>query len=135
MKRDELLPAPYAEWEPLLKAALNDWDASAAWKVDPVKDQGLSGSLVLNAVLQGATTPRIPDGQYILKLASPARWGRRLDEVEAHGGDDRAGWAEVVRRMVEDEDAEVSETEAPIVVRWLAETYPKGSEGDAGAGS
>ncbi len=58
-----------------------------------------------------------------------------MDEVAAHGGDDRAGWAEVVRRMVEEEDAEVSEAEAPIVVRWLAETYPKGSGSDSDSDS
>ncbi|MCB9750268.1 MAG: hypothetical protein H6713_09735 [Myxococcales bacterium] len=48
-----------------------------------------------------------------------------MDEVEGHGGDDEAGWAEVVRRMVEDEEAEVGVDEAPIVVRFLAEKYPK----------
>ncbi|MEZ4426705.1 MAG: hypothetical protein R3A51_03325 [Nannocystaceae bacterium] len=46
-------------------------------------------------------------------------------EVEAHGGDDEAGWTAIVRRMVEDEGAEVEEADAAMIVRYLAETYPK----------
>jgi cytochrome c5 len=48
-----------------------------------------------------------------------------LDEVTAHGGDDEAGWSKVVKRMVEDEDAEVNEEDARTIVRYLAETRKK----------
>jgi cytochrome c5 len=46
-------------------------------------------------------------------------------EVDAHGGDDEAGWSKVVKRMVEDEGAEVGEADARTIVRYLAETRKK----------
>lgn len=48
-----------------------------------------------------------------------------LDEVSGHGGDDEAGWAKIVKRMVEDEGAELGEDEARTIVRFLAATYKK----------
>lgn len=48
-----------------------------------------------------------------------------LDEMDAHGGDDEAGWAKVVKRMVENEGAEVNEEDARTIVRFLAETRKK----------
>ena len=48
-----------------------------------------------------------------------------LDEIKEHGGDDEAGWAKIVKRMVEDEGAELGEDEARTIVRFLAATYKK----------
>ena len=48
-----------------------------------------------------------------------------LDEVSGHGGDDEAGWAKIVKLMVEDEGAELGEDEARTIVRFLAATYKK----------
>lgn len=48
-----------------------------------------------------------------------------LDEIDAHAGDDEAGWAKVVKRMVENEGAEVNEDDARTIVRFLAETRKK----------
>jgi cytochrome c5 len=48
-----------------------------------------------------------------------------LDEILAHGGDDEAGWAKIVKRMVENEGAEVNEEDARTIVRFLAETRKK----------
>jgi len=48
-----------------------------------------------------------------------------LDEVSGHGGDDEPGWATIVKRMVEDEGAELGEDEARTIVRFLAATYKK----------
>jgi cytochrome c5 len=48
-----------------------------------------------------------------------------LDEVSGHGGDDEPGWAQIVKRMVEDEGAELGEDEARTIVRFLAATYKK----------
>lgn len=47
-------------------------------------------------------------------------------EVDAHGGDDEAGWAKVIKRMVESEGAEIGEDDARVLVRYLAETRKKG---------
>lgn len=47
------------------------------------------------------------------------------DEVNAHGGDDEAGWSKIVKRMVENEGAEVNEEDARTIVRFLAETRKK----------
>jgi len=47
------------------------------------------------------------------------------DEVAAHGGDDEAGWSKIVKRMVENEGAEVNEDDARTIVRFLAETRKK----------
>ena len=46
-------------------------------------------------------------------------------EVDAHGGDDEAGWSKIVKRMVESEGAEVGEEDARTIVRYLAETRKK----------
>jgi len=48
-----------------------------------------------------------------------------LDEVTGHGGNDETGWAKIVRRMVEEEGAELGEDEARTIVRFLAATYKK----------
>lgn len=47
-----------------------------------------------------------------------------LTEVEGAGGMDEGGWAKVVKRMVEDNGAELSEDEARTIVRYLAVTFP-----------
>ncbi len=46
-------------------------------------------------------------------------------EVAEHGGDDEAGWAKIVKRMVEEEGAELGEDDARTIVRFLAETRKK----------
>ncbi|WP_236607260.1 hypothetical protein [Sandaracinus amylolyticus] len=46
-----------------------------------------------------------------------------LSDIDEHGGDDRAGWAGVVRRMIR-EGAELSTDEARIMVTYLAQRYP-----------
>ncbi|WP_053232349.1 hypothetical protein [Sandaracinus amylolyticus] len=46
-----------------------------------------------------------------------------LSDIDEHGGDDRAGWAAVVRRMIR-EGAELSTDEARIMVTYLAQRYP-----------
>jgi cytochrome c5 len=48
-----------------------------------------------------------------------------LDELDEHGGDDAAGWAKVVREMVSEEGAEVTEGEAAQLVQLLARTRPR----------
>ena len=48
-----------------------------------------------------------------------------LTDVEEHGGDDKAGWAEVVRQMIEDEEAELTQEEATLIVDYLVKHYPK----------
>jgi cytochrome c5 len=46
-----------------------------------------------------------------------------LSDIDEHGGDDRAGWAAVVRRMIQ-EGAELTTDEARILVTYLAARYP-----------
>ncbi len=46
-----------------------------------------------------------------------------LDEVEAHGGDDVAGWRSVVAAMVE-EGTELTDDEASLLSKYLAVKYP-----------
>ena len=48
-----------------------------------------------------------------------------LDEISNYGGENEAGWAKLVKRMVEDEGAELGEDEARTIVRFLAATYKK----------
>jgi cytochrome c5 len=47
-----------------------------------------------------------------------------LEEIEAHGGADVAGWAKVITDMVE-EGAEITEDEAMALAPYLAQAYPK----------
>lgn len=46
-----------------------------------------------------------------------------MDEVEAHGGDDIAGWRSVIASMVE-EGTELTEEEASLLTIYLAMKYP-----------
>ena len=48
-----------------------------------------------------------------------------LTDVEDHGGDDKEGWAEVVRQMIEDEEAELTPEETTLIVDYLVKHYPK----------
>lgn len=55
-----------------------------------------------------------------------------VDETEAHGGDDVAGWRSVVAAMVE-EGAEISDVEAVQLARYLAQRYPPAEKAPAAA--
>lgn len=48
-----------------------------------------------------------------------------MTDVEEFGGGTEAEWAEVTRRMIEEEDAELSADEAKLIVAYLAQHYPK----------
>lgn len=49
-------------------------------------------------------------------------------EVLDHGGDTEEGWSQVVRRMVVEQEMEISAVEAIQVARYLASTFPMKSE-------
>jgi len=44
------------------------------------------------------------------------------DELDEHGNDTREGWSQVVQRMVEENDAELTEEQARVVVDYLTAT-------------
>jgi hypothetical protein len=46
------------------------------------------------------------------------------DEMREHGGDTMAGWSRVIRRMIVNEGAEISDLEARIALRYLAGAFP-----------
>ena len=46
-----------------------------------------------------------------------------LSDIEAHGGDDRAGWASMLRRMIR-QGAELDSEETRVLVQYLSTTYP-----------
>lgn len=46
-----------------------------------------------------------------------------LSDVDAHGGDDRAGWSAMLRRMIR-QGAELTSEETRILVQYLSTTYP-----------
>jgi hypothetical protein len=48
-----------------------------------------------------------------------------LSELDEHGGDTRAGWSRIVRRMVQEHGAELSRWEIYNVARYLAVERPK----------
>ncbi len=50
-----------------------------------------------------------------------------MDEVEAHGGDDIAGWRSVIAAMVE-EGTELTDEEADLLARYLAVKWPAKEE-------
>jgi len=53
-----------------------------------------------------------------------------MDEVEAHGGDDIAGWRSVIAAMVE-EGTELTDEEADLLSRYLAVKWPAKDEAPA----
>jgi len=48
-----------------------------------------------------------------------------LDDIEEHGADTLEGWSEVVRQMIVEEEAEITEEQAALIIRHLFDTYPK----------
>jgi hypothetical protein len=48
-----------------------------------------------------------------------------LDELDEHGGDDEAGWTQILNKMVVEEGAKVTAPEARTIVDFLAATRPK----------
>lgn len=46
-----------------------------------------------------------------------------LSDIEAHGGDDRAGWASMLRRMIR-QGAELDSEETRVLVQYLSTMYP-----------
>ena len=48
-----------------------------------------------------------------------------LSDVDEFGGSDAEGWTEIVRQMVEDEEAELTSDERIVIARYLTETYPE----------
>ena len=49
----------------------------------------------------------------------------QLDELDKHGGDDEAGWTSILKKMVMEEGAKVTEPEARTIVSFLTATRPK----------
>ena len=48
-----------------------------------------------------------------------------LDDTIDHGPDTLEGWTKVVQQMIVEEEAEITDEQASIIIRYLAETYPK----------
>ena len=48
-----------------------------------------------------------------------------LDDTIDHGPDTYEGWTKVVQQMIVEEEAEITDEQASIIIRYLAETYPK----------
>jgi mono/diheme cytochrome c family protein len=48
-----------------------------------------------------------------------------LDELDKHGGDDEPGWAKILNKMVVEEGARVTASEARTIVNFLIATRPK----------
>jgi len=46
-----------------------------------------------------------------------------LSDIEAHGGDDRAGWSAMLRRMIR-QGAELDTEETRVLLQYLTTTYP-----------
>lgn len=59
-----------------------------------------------------------------LTLQAACTQCHELDEIDAHGGDDAAGWSKVVREMI-DEGAEISEADARVIVDLLVAEHPR----------
>jgi hypothetical protein len=50
------------------------------------------------------------------------------EEMREHGGDTMAGWSRVIRRMIVNEGAEITDREARIALRYLAGAFPPARE-------
>jgi len=117
-----------------LIAITPDMQQSAKVRMKAMKDQAERVAEVAEMPADTAATPEAAAAPAALDLAkAEALYKARctqcheLDEVNAHGGDDEAGWAKVVKRMVEDEGAELGEEEARTIVGFLAATQKKGA--------
>ncbi len=49
-----------------------------------------------------------------------------LEDTIDHGPDTLMGWTKVVQQMIVEEEAEINEEQANLIIRYLADTYPKG---------
>jgi cytochrome c5 len=48
-----------------------------------------------------------------------------LEDTIDHGPDTVQGWTEVVQQMIVEEEAEITDEQASLIIRYLADTYPK----------
>lgn len=48
-----------------------------------------------------------------------------LSDVDGHGGDSLTGWTKIVRQMIEEEGAELTEEQATMIIHYLAAVSPK----------
>jgi mono/diheme cytochrome c family protein len=111
-----------------LIAITPDMQQSAKVRKKAMKDQAVRVAEVADMPADTAATPdtTTPDAAKAAAIyKARCTQCHELDEVTGHGGDDEAGWAKVVKRMVEDEGAELGEDEARAIVRFLAATYKK----------
>lgn len=112
-----------------LIAITPDLQQSYKRKKQDQRDQAASATHVQEATapdVSGKPVAAAPDkaaGEQLLK--DKCTDCHELDEIESHGGDTAEGWAAVVRAMVEDQDAELSEDEARQIVAYLAASRPK----------
>ena len=48
-----------------------------------------------------------------------------LEDTIDHGPDTLEGWTKVVQQMIVEEEAEITDEQASLIIRYLADTYPK----------
>lgn len=48
-----------------------------------------------------------------------------LEDTIEHGPDTLEGWTKVVQQMIVEEEAEITDEQASLIIRYLADTYPK----------
>lgn len=116
-----------------LIAITPDMQQSAKVRMKAMKDQAERVAEVAEMPADTAASPEAAAPAALDLTKAEALYKARctqcheLDEVKEHGGDDEAGWAKIVKRMVEDEGAELGEDEARTIVRFLAATQKKGA--------
>ncbi|MBA3548022.1 MAG: hypothetical protein H0T76_16180 [Nannocystis sp.] len=112
-----------------LIAITPDMQQSAKVRTKAMKDQAERVAEVAEMPTDTAaadTAPAALDlGQAEIIYKARCTQCHELEEIDNHGGDDEAGWATIVKRMVEDEGAELGEDEARTIVRFLATTKNK----------
>jgi mono/diheme cytochrome c family protein len=47
-----------------------------------------------------------------------------LDDILEHGEDSLEGWAKIVKQMIIEEEAEITDVHATLIIRYLAATFP-----------
>lgn len=76
-------PENCSDFKQLAIAALENW-APGATVICRALKAGFSGSAVMKVDLSRFNNPKIPSGQYILKLNKPTQWINQDSEIEAH---------------------------------------------------
>jgi cytochrome c5 len=79
----------------------------------------------VKAITGGGPTPAVDATKSKALYEEKCGECHKLTKVDKHGGDDEAGWTQLITRMIEENEAELSAEDVKILAAYLASTKAK----------